>query len=159
MTKSKLTAPQVIPGVTVLTESHYETLLCMLRSNDEADHLMAQQILAPINVEKSIFWIWKLANLYSSRMVNQRTKIGREFRDRAHLFFIAHKNATEFGSWLIKQGWMTDEIYMRIKDELIEHEKRTTHSKFYQHTIELKDTLKHLDPNAKPVLFNNQDGD
>ena len=60
---------------TILNAEKYETILRMLKSTDVADHTIAQLLLNNCNVNKSIYWIWKLAkNGYSSRMVNLRTK-------------------------------------------------------------------------------------
>lgn len=159
MSKSNSTAPQVTPGVTVITEDTYETLAAMIRSNDPADHLVAQMLLVQVDVQKSIYWIWQLARINANRMVNLRTKAGREFRDACNLFYLANQSATTFGSWLIKRGWMNEDIYAKIKNNLIKEEENRTHSRFYKHTLELKDTLKWLDSKDEVITINNSEDD
>lgn len=149
-------ASQVTPGVTVLNEESFKTLEGMIRSNDEGDHKMAQLILVQVNIKESIYWIWKLARTNVNRMVNLRTKAGREFRDACNLFYISNAGSTTFGSWLIKKQWMTDEIYMYLKNDLINHEKRSVTSVFFKHTIQLKDELKHFDPTDQPTTVSRE---
>ena len=60
-TNTPLKAPQVEPGVTILTIDTAKTIADMLMSKDPADHLMAQLILVQVDVQKSIYWLWQLA--------------------------------------------------------------------------------------------------
>lgn len=105
---------QVNPETTIITEANFRTLEAMIKSNDPADHLVAQMILVQVNVRKSIYWIWRLSKINPNRMVNLRSKAGREFRDACGLFFICTKGTIGFTSWLIQQGWLTSELQQQI---------------------------------------------
>jgi hypothetical protein len=156
-TKTTNTAPQVNPGVSVITEETFETLKGMIKSSDPADHLVAQMILTQVDVQKSIYWIWKLAIVNSHRMVNLRTKAGRAFRDDSNLFYLSNASATGFGSWLVRRGWITDDIYQRIKKDLVNEAGYGCQSGFFEYSIALKDELKHLDPSASPIILKDED--
>ena len=152
-TQTNNMAPQDNPGVTILSEESFKTLEGMIKSNDEGDHKMAQLILNQINIKESIYWIWKLSRINVYCMVNLRTKASREFRDSCNLFYLSTSSSTTFASWLIKKQWMTDEIYARLKKDLIVQESNTVKSVIFKHSIELKDELKHLDLNDEPITI------
>lgn len=133
---------------TILTEETYNTLYKMLKSNDLGDHKMAQIILTQLNVEKSIWWIYKLTkNCYTSRMVNLRTKLGRKFRDDTNLFHIAGLSEYEFAKWCNRKEWLTPEIFIDCKKNIIHNLKyRISDEPFFTVHIELKEEFKTLDP-------------
>jgi hypothetical protein len=131
---------------TILNAEKYETILRMLTSKDVADHTIAQLLLNNCNVNKSILWIWKLAKSgYSSRMVNLRTKASRKFRDDSRLFHIANKNAYLFVSYLKTQELLTSEIFMFLKDDLINHVERQCSNNFFVTSFTLNDDYKQFD--------------
>ena len=131
---------------TILNAEKYETILRMLKSSDVADHTIAQLLLNNCNVNKSIYWIWKLAKSgYSSRMVNLRTKASRKLRDDSRLFHIANKNAYLFVSYLKTQELVTNEIFMFLKEELLKHVERQCNNNFFNAAFTLKDEYKQFD--------------
>ena len=127
----------------VLNEESYTTLHNMLKSSDAADHLMAQQILVRCDVEKSIYWIYKLAKSYfTNRMVNLRTKLGRQFRDDTSLFNIALYSPVAFLKFVVRKEWLTPEIYQNLEEQMIKDYineiKNLKGTQFYNVTIEVK---------------------
>jgi len=62
-TLTKKTAPAKVG--TVLTSQEYDTLNKMLSSTDKGDHRMAQALLNQCDVQKSIYWIWKLSKKHA----------------------------------------------------------------------------------------------
>ena len=150
------TTTQMVPvsaGTTVITEDVYNTLNKMLGSNDEGDHKMAQLILNQVDVEKSIYWIWKLSRWYSNRMVNLRTKASRKFRDESRLFHICNKGGSSFATFLANYGWITPEIFSFLKEDIIKDVRNKSSNAFYKVSIILKDDLKHLDPEDKLITI------
>lgn len=138
----------------VLNKDTATTLTSMLKSKDEGDHKMAQLILNQVDVEKSIYWIWKITrdiHWQTNNMVNLRTKASRKFRDDTNLFAIANKNAGEFSKWLLDKQWMTPEIYSYLRADIVADiqykVKGFSSCKMFDFTIELKEEYKHLDPN------------
>jgi len=142
---------KTVPGKlgTVITEEEFSTLEKMLRSSDTGDHRMAQAILNQCDVQKSIYWIWRLTKDYNShKMVYLRTKASREFNKESNLFPISYMKATEFAFHLIDKQWITPEIYQYLKSEILHELKlRTQNSNFYDLHITIKETYKELDSN------------
>lgn len=144
-------SPTKTGEATILDEESYNSLVSMLKSNNEEDHKMAQLILNTCDIQKSIYWIWKLANYYAFRMVNLRTKAGRYFRDNANLFGIAGTAGPKFVEHLEHKGWLTPEIYQVIEKDTIERLKRVCHNKFYNVSIQIKDEYKHYPANTNQI--------
>jgi hypothetical protein len=105
----------------VLNKDTTTTLINMLKSSDKSDHTMAQLILNQLDVEKSIYWIWKISkeSWITNNMVNLRTKASRKFRDESDLFVISNQTVANFTAWLVKKEWMTPEIYSYIVEDLV----------------------------------------
>jgi hypothetical protein len=154
--KTVLTASPIGEAV-ILNEETYDSLHKMLSSKDEADWKMAQLILNTCDIEKSIYWIWKLARIswYSSRMVNLRTKASRNFRDHSRLFFISQKGHRSFAEFLDTQRWLTPEIYQMLENDILRSNKSQCRNTFYDVTITIKDEYKHLTNNVEPINIEN----
>lgn len=144
------TTVPVIAGTTVLDEQSYETVLAMLKSNDEGDHKMAQLILNQLNVQASIYWIWKLSRYsyyITSRMVNLRTKASRKLRDDCNLFSLCNADELKFAVWLKTKNWLTPELFMQVKSGIVSNAKSKTNTHpFYDFYIKIKDDSENLDP-------------
>ena len=143
---------KTVPGKlgTVLTEHEYETLNKMLHSSDEGDHKMAQAILNQCDVKASIYWIWKLARKKANNMVYLRTKASRVFQKEADLFSIAYIKATKFALLMHRKGWLTPEIYVRIKPEILEELiDRNKENNLYNIYVTIKDEFLEYDQEDK----------
>lgn len=130
----------------VLNDETTKRLWSMFNSRDVADHVMAREILNKIDVQKSIYWIWLLANEHAPRMVYLRTKASREFRDKCDLFTIAYADATEFGVWLNQKGWLTPELFSKLKGNMIREARDSTDNFFYNFQVQIKNKFINLDP-------------
>jgi len=149
-------SPTKTGEATILDEDTYNSLLSMLKSNNEEDHKMAQLVLNTCDIQKSIYWIWKLAERYASRMVNLRTKASRYLKENADLFWISSQSGPKFVEHLERKGWLTPEIYQIIEDETINRIKYQSQNKFYNVTIQVKDEYKHLVANSNPINFKDE---
>ena len=129
----------------ILDEESYNTLLRMLKSRDEADHKMAQLALNTCDIEKSIYWIWKLCREAGYwNMVNLRTKASRAFRDKSYLFHIWNKKSLSFAEFCGGKGWLTPEIYQRLESNIQETMENQFRNTFYDIDYRIKDKFKHL---------------
>jgi hypothetical protein len=156
--KTVLTASPIQGEAVILNEETAKSLAAMLNSRDEADHKIAQLILNTCDIEKSIYWIWRLSRSYhTSRMVNLRTKASRAFRDHSRLFHICQKAERPFAEFLVTQGWLTPEIYQKLEEEILERTLKQATNTFYDVPIKIKDKYKHLALNVEPIKYNDND--
>ena len=136
-----------LEDVSVLNEKGYNTLYDLITSNDPENHVLAQVLLTKLNIEKSIYWIWRLASetRRCDRMVNLRTKAGRKFRDDTDLYNLQHKTAYVFAEWANGKGWLTKEIYDLVKEAIIIEFTSQSANIFFDMHFVIKDEFKHLD--------------
>ena len=147
--------PSDLAGTKILNEESYTRLLLMLNSKDKADHTMAQAILNQLDVENSIYWIWKLARegwSVSTKMVYLRTKASRKFRDDCKLFEISQMDETLFAAHLDQIKWLTSEIFMKLKQEIIKAIIKRNTSDFYNFSITLKKEFEDRDTDNQRLM-------
>jgi hypothetical protein len=151
--KQVLTASPIQGEAVVLNEEIAKSLAKMLSSKDEADHKMAQLILNTCDIEKSIYWIWKLSKGACNQMVNLRTKASRNFRNHSRLFYIYQKSERFFAEHLNSQGWLTPEIYQYLEQDIIQRTVNQCSNTFYDVDIKIKDEYKHLTGNPDFIII------
>lgn len=160
MTERKvLTASPVQGEALIIDEEKAKSLALMLMSRDTADHKMAQLILNTCDIEKSIYWIWKLSRQASNIMVNLRTKAGRNFKEHSRLFLISTKAERPFAEFLNSQGWLTPEIYQYLEQEILERNLSQASNTFYNVSITIKDEYKHLTLTPDAVITSKESKD
>lgn len=137
----------------VLDKEMYESLDSLLKSSDEENHRLAQFTLNTCDIQKSIFWLWRLADRSSYRMVNLRTKASRYLQTTAELPALARMDETEFAEWLIDKNWMTHEIFQVLEPSIIKKLKDQCDNQYYDVTVRLKEEYKHLTPNHQDISF------
>jgi hypothetical protein len=140
----------------VLDEETYNTLLGMLKSNDEGNHKMAQLILNTCDIQKSIYWLWKMTRELgwkTNNMVNLRTKASRSFRDLSTLFSVCNMTPLHFAEFCNTKGWLTSEIYMKLEDDIIETVSKRFNNTFYNVDFKIKNKYEHL-PLTKTTIKN-----
>jgi hypothetical protein len=139
----------------VLDEETYNTLLGMLKSNDEGNHKMAQLILNTCDIQKSIYWLWKITRegWITNNMVNLRTKASRSFRDLSNLYSICNMPPLRFAEFCNNKSWLTSEIYMKLEDDIIETLSNKFTNTFYDVDFKIKNKYEHL-PLTKTTIKN-----
>lgn len=147
MEETKQVTEASVEDASVLKEEGYKTLSGLILSGDPENHLLVQVLLTKLNIEKSIYWIWRLASetRRCDRMVNLRTKAGRKFRDDTDLYNLQYKTAYAFAEWINGKGWLTKEIYDLVKEAIIIQFTSQSANMFFDMHFVIKDKFKHLD--------------
>ena len=152
-TTEKTKASKVCIG-TVLTEKEYITLNSMLGSKDDGNHLVARKILEGCDIEKSIYWIWKLADNHSWKMVYRRTKASREFdAECGGVSTLGYTDEEGFAELLYKKGWLTEEIFGYLKEAILLDISIRADNMFFDITAEIAGYMRVYDPKNKPKLI------
>lgn len=137
----------------VLDQEMYESLDSLLNSSDEENHKLAQFTLNTCDIQKSIYWLWKLAKKHQYRMVNLRTKASRYLQTTAELPSLRSMNETDFAEWLIDKDWMTQEVFQVLESHILNSLKDQCDNQYYDVTVKLKEEYKHLTPNHQDIPF------
>jgi len=141
----------------IIDEERYNTILGMIASRDEGNHKIAQLILNTCDINKSIYWIWKLSKRHGGNMVNLRTKASRAFRDKSMLFTIWGKEPVSFLEHCNRHNIITPEIYQRLEDDALSSIVNKVRNTFYDVQITIKDKYKHLPFTKTPIQTSNEE--
>jgi hypothetical protein len=141
----------------ILTEETYNNLRLMFKSEDKADQHLAQELLLKCDTSKSIYFIWRLARerQITDRLVNLRTKKGREFRDKCRLFHISTKSEIMFMEFLAHEDLLTPEIFQKFEMSCIKSLKSRFDNTFYNVSITIKPRYAHLTENKVTMILTN----
>ena len=132
-----------IGGAVIIDEESYKSLYSMFNSSDKENHTIGQILLTKCDIKESIYYIWKLTSkVYTNNLVNLRTKAGRKFRDDSHLFSICSMGDRNFAEFLLRQNWLTTDIFTLLEEEITKTTERQVRNKFYDVKLELKDEYK-----------------
>ena len=101
---------QISPA-SVIDEYTYDSVDSMLDSDDEESNIMGAEILANCNVSKSMFYIWKLARKYYSRITSVHTKNIRLFEEQSELRVLYNLDEEHFIEHLHQKGLLTKEYF------------------------------------------------
>ena len=130
----------------VLSPAEYQTCEALIRSSDPADWAILQQVLLTLNKEKNIIEIHKLAKINWYRMVNLRTRFGRDFNMSLQLSHLCSLSGRDMLTYLDKRGWLTPERFEMFKEKTLRDFNQHCCHPFYEVKIELRPEYKHLDP-------------
>ena len=149
----KTRASKVCVG-TVITSVEYESLEKMLASRDEGNHLVARKLLEGCDVQKSIYWIWKLAGDHSYKMLYLRTKASREFDAECDgVYKLGWMDEEELAENLHARGWLTEEIFGYLKKGILDDISERARNSFFNITAEVGESKKKYDPKDTPKLI------
>lgn len=100
----------------VIDKNSYQVLDGMLRGSQE-DILTAQTILYSCNVNKSFYWIKKLAEDHLSTLENNRKKAYKSFLSRLNVTYLSH--IAHMTTWdFIKECISRDVFYDNVREGL-----------------------------------------
>lgn len=141
----------------ILTPEEFNRCISLIKSNDPADWAILQQVMLSLNREACIIEIWTLARINWYRMVNLRTKAGREFASSLALSSLGnHAGGQQILKYLQTRGWLTPERFLLFKDKTLNDLSSQTNHQFYEVRIELRPEYKHLDP-TDTLIYNPYD--
>ncbi len=104
--------------VIALDEDSYQSLKSMLESKDADNHKVSADILANCDIEKSMFWLWKLARKHSYDVGKySQWKNIRLFMEKSNWYSLSGMNSEGFIKFMHTRGLLTAENFdVLIKD-------------------------------------------
>ncbi len=101
-----------------IDESSFTSIMEMLESSDESNHKVASEILSNCDIDKSLFWIWKVARKCSWKVTGlSRFKNIRLFIEMSDFSTLACMNDEGFIEYLYNKGLLTPEYFTALAPE------------------------------------------
>ena len=129
-----------VPTKKIMDKELYEKLKDMFHSSDKGNYPIAEQILIACDVEKSIYYMWKLLKgdgiIYK---LNRRLKAIRNFLSNEHINAISYKSHYNFVLYIKMKKLLTPEIWTIVEPDITEVVKLKCVNDFYDVELKLRD--------------------
>lgn len=150
-------------GSLVLDEEKVNTISRMLKSSDAENYPIAQNLILQVDLTKGINWyyLFKICSekgyqyTISERMVNRRTKAGREFEKTFNPRFISSLTNCRFLRELDSHKVLDDETMVMMRplllDEIDAGFKKLIYPKIVDISISFREEYSQYLPDNEPV--------
>ncbi len=136
-----------------LDEDSYKSVLDMLGSKDESNHKMGAEILANCDIEKSLFWIWKLAREKQWVISGlSRFKNIRLFIRMSKWSELGRMDSEEFAEYLHKRNMLTKEYFGELFPDVAKKYSNVLESSMLTLTVEPSQKY-HTFANGQKVIY------
>lgn len=129
-----------VPTKKIIDYELYEKLKVMFSSSDRGNYPIAEQMLIDCDIEKSIYYIWKL--LKSDGFIyklNRRLKKVRTFLSEPHVRNVSYRNFYNFVTYIKIEKLLTPEIWNIVEPEITKQILGRCLNDFYHVELKLKD--------------------
>jgi hypothetical protein len=119
---------------TIINEPMYEQLYNLLNSKDEDNHIMAMQVMANSNVEKSAKWIYKLFKNFHNTMIysNEYNTVNfRSLRDTCNIQRYTSFNDDNYINFLHRFNQLDIDVIHEIRQKALQIANDHIESEFH----------------------------
>ena len=120
-TKDTVATEAAVSNLRIMDEELYNRLNGMFNSSDKEHWPIAEDILMTIDIDKSIYWIWKIVRNHWWRFNRRRKAVRENLTQQRTLCIIVSKTDHWFADWLVKEKRMTEEIWNRLQPAVMKH--------------------------------------
>jgi hypothetical protein len=100
-----------VSNLRIMDKELYDKIHAMLSSSDKEHWPIAEDILFTVDMEKSIYWMWKLSRAHWWRFNRRRKAVREKLVQHPLLGRVAVKGEYFFAEYLVNNGLMTEEIW------------------------------------------------
>lgn len=110
-TQDTVAVEAAVSNLRIMDQELYQRIDGMLSSSDKEHWPIAEDILMTIDVDKSIYWMWKIMRNHWWRFNRRRKAVREKITQQRILCIIVSKTDHWFADWLVKEKRMTEEIW------------------------------------------------
>ena len=110
-TQDTVAVEAAVSNLRIMDQELYERVNGMLSSSDKEHYPIAEDILMTVDVDKSIYWMWKIVRNHWWRFNRRRKAVREKITQQRTLQIIVSKTDHWFADWLVKEKRMTEEIW------------------------------------------------
>ena len=120
-TQDTVATEAAVSSLRIMDEELYQRVHDMLSSSDSGHWPIAEEILFTVDVDKSIYWMWKIVRTHWWRFNRRRKAVREKITQHPILSIIVGKSDHWFADWLAREGRMTEEIWNRLQPAVMKH--------------------------------------
>lgn len=132
---------QISPAV-VIDEYTYESIESMLASDDTESNEVGAEILANCNIEKSMFYLWKLAVKHGGVVSSVHSKNMRLFMERTKWSAIRNMDPEQFIEHLYEKKLLTKDYFQVLIEEASKEYNNSLNNSVFKMVLTPSDTYK-----------------
>jgi hypothetical protein len=134
----------------VLDEGSAASLMTMYSSSDAENHVVAQNLILKVdlNVPINYYYLYRIARrgyAVADRMINRRTKAGREFETKFNTRVVSSMPLARFLLKLKNDNLLSKDVVEKFNDEVVKeiekHLKSTVYSKLFDFKLSYKEEI------------------
>ena len=137
-TQDTVAVEAAVSNLRIMDQELYERVNGMLSSSDKEHWPIAEDILMTVDVDKSIYWMWKLIRNHWWRFNRRRKAVREKITQHDVLCRIVSRNEHSFAEYLAREGRMTEEIWNRLYPEIIKHMNYKTANPWFDVELKMK---------------------
>ena len=137
-TQDTVAVEAAVSNLRIMDQELYERLDGMFNSSDKEHWPIAEDILMTVDVDKSIYWMWKLIRRHWWRLNRRRKSVREKLTQNRTLQIIVSKTDHWFADWLVKEKRMTEELWNYLYPEIIKHMEYKTQNPWFDVELKMK---------------------
>ena len=137
-TQDTVAVEAAVSNLRIMDQELYERLDGMFNSLDKEHWPIAEDILMTVDVDKSIYWMWKLMRRHWWRLNRRRKSVREKLTQNRTLQIIVSKTDHWFADWLVKEKRMTEELWNYLYPEIIKHMEYKTQNPWFDVELKMK---------------------
>lgn len=140
-TQDTVATEAAVSNLRIMDEELYKRLDGMFSSSDKGHWPIAEDILMTVDVDKSIYWMYKLMRAHWWRFNRRRKMVREKITQHPILGRIVGKGEYAFAEWLVQEKRMTEEIWTRMSAIVIYTIEQKSKNSFFNIELKLKPEL------------------
>jgi len=137
-TQDTVAVEAAVSNLRIMDQELYERLDGMLSSSDTEHWPIAEDILMTVDVDKSIYWMWKLMRRHWWRLNRRRKSVREKLTQNRTLQIIVSKTDHWFADWLVKEKRMTEELWNYLYPEIMKHMQHKVQNPWFDVELKMK---------------------
>lgn len=137
-TQDTVAVEAAVSNLRIMDQELYERINGMLSSSDKEHYPIAEDILMTIDVDKSIYWMWKIMRPHWWRFNRRRKAVREKITQHPILSHIVGRQIYPFAEWLVREGRMTEEIWGCLGKDVENTVKTRSNNQFYDVELKMK---------------------
>lgn len=137
-TQDTVAVEAAVSNLRIMDQELYERINGMLNSSDKEHWPIAEDILMTVDVDKSIYWMWKLIRNHWWRFNRRRKAVREKITQHRILSIIVSRNEHYFADYLVREGRMTEEIWNRLYPHIMKHMEHKMQNPWFDVELKMK---------------------
>jgi len=137
-TQDTVATEAAVSNLLIMDQALYERINGMFNSSDREHWPIAEDILMTVDVDKSIYWMWKIMRNHWWRFNRRRKAVREKLTQHRILSVIVSRNEHNFADYLVREGRLTEEIWNHLYPDIIKYMEQKIKNPWFDVELKMK---------------------